>query len=411
MLLATLLCAQAKPDDKVQASREKVSKALQDDASYEAAWADYVAEFGAGNVMNLVAGPKTKDLPEPARAAAYKNNFKAALREMDKLNKQAERDGDDVAFGINSHAHLSAEEFAALRATGVRTAARRRAPRRAGAESAAAASPAAEAAETAAALTSGGRKLQQTCSTSSGQVAYTLGSTIAPAAVNWVSNGFVTPIRNQGQCGSCVAFATTVLTEFALMKRNSIYNNANTDLSEDDLMECEPTLSGCNGAGLNTYVSSVSCRGQSTEATAPYNYADSNYCPAGDTRAAERGAMKTTLNFQRAAVPRSNADLTRAVATAPTQIGVKADGYAFQYYTTGIVGCSVEGKRAVSNHAVTFVGYGVSGCKPYFLVKNSWGTGWGEAGFFRVQKDCIVSSKAPYGPFAMFASSPIVPVL
>ncbi|WIA34493.1 hypothetical protein OEZ86_012820 [Tetradesmus obliquus] len=287
---------QAKPDDKVQASREKVSKALQDDASYEAAWADYVAEFGAGSVMNLVAGPKTKDLPEPARAAAYKNNFKAALREMDKLNKQAERDGDDVAFGINSHAHLSAEEFAALRATG-------------------------------------------------------------------------------GRCGSCVAFATTVLTEFALVKRNSIYNNANTDLSEDDFMECEPTLSGCNGAGLNTYVSSVSCRGQSTEATAPYNYADSNYCPAGDTRAAERGAMKTTLNFQWAAVPRSNADLTRAVATAPTQIGVKADGYAFQYYTTGIVGCSVEGKRAVSNHAVTVVGYGVSGGKPYFLVKNSWGTG------------------------------------
>uniref|UniRef100_A0A383VUB5 Peptidase C1A papain C-terminal domain-containing protein n=1 Tax=Tetradesmus obliquus TaxID=3088 RepID=A0A383VUB5_TETOB len=163
------------------------------------------------------------------------------------------------------------------------------------------------------------------------------------------------------------------------MKRNSSYNNANTDLSEDDLMECEPTLFGCDGADIITYTSSVSCRGQSTEATAPYNYADGNYCPAGDARAAERDAMKATLNFKWATVPRSNANLTRAVATAPTQIGVKADGYAFQYYTSGIVGCSVESKSAVVNHAVTVVGYGVSGRTPYFLVKNSWGTGWGEA--------------------------------
>jgi hypothetical protein len=48
-------------------------------------------------------------------------------------------------------------------------------------------------------------------------------------------------------------------------------------------------------------------------------------------------------------VSRTNADLMRAVATAPTQIGVKADGSAFQYYRGGIVGCSVESKRAVSN--------------------------------------------------------------
>jgi hypothetical protein len=108
-------------------------------------------------------------------------------------------------------------------------------------------------------------------------------------------------------------------------------------------------MSGCNGAYLNTYVSSVSCRGQSTELTVPYNFADSNYCPAGDARAAERDSIKATLNFHWAYVPRTNADLMRAVATAPTQIGVKADGSAFQYYRGGIVGCSVEGKRAVSN--------------------------------------------------------------
>lgn len=401
LLLVALASVQAKPDDSVLAAKDKVNKALQND---EAAWAEYVQEYGAGSVLNLLAGPKTKDLPEAARAAAFKNNFKAALREMNKLNKQAESDGDDnVAYGINSHAHLSTDDFAALRATGVLSKADRRASRRAAADTAAVAVTAADNAV-------GGRKLLQTCSTSSGQVSYTAPSTTA-TEVNWVSNGFVTPIKNQGGCGSCVSFATTVLTEFALMKRNSSYNAANTDLSEDDLMECEPTMLGCNGAYLNTYVSSVACRGQSTEQYAPYNSADTNFCSAGDDRAAARDAIKADLKFQWAYVSRTNADLMRAVATAPTQIGVKADGSAFQYYRGGIVGCSVESKRAVSNHAVTVVGYGVSGSTPYFLVKNSWGTGWGEAGYFRVQRNCVLSGKSPYGPFAMFASSPIVPVL
>jgi hypothetical protein len=193
-LCSSLFCP---ADEKVQAEKDKVSKALKND---EAAWAEYLAEYGAGSVMNLITGPKTKDLPEAARAAAFKNNFKAALREMDRLNKQADADGDNVAYGINSHAHLSADDFAALRATGLLTAAKRRATRRAGVQSAAVAAAAAAAAEepavvAAADVGAGGRKLKQTCPT--GQVSYSLGSSATPAAVDWVSNGFVTPVKNQ----------------------------------------------------------------------------------------------------------------------------------------------------------------------------------------------------------------------
>jgi hypothetical protein len=61
-----------------------------------------VQQYGGGSVLNLAAGPKTKDLPEQVRASAFKSTFKAALREMDRVNKEAEAEGNGgVAYGIN----------------------------------------------------------------------------------------------------------------------------------------------------------------------------------------------------------------------------------------------------------------------------------------------------------------------
>uniref|UniRef100_A0A383VPG1 Uncharacterized protein n=1 Tax=Tetradesmus obliquus TaxID=3088 RepID=A0A383VPG1_TETOB len=104
-------------DGKVKAAKDKLARALNDD---QAAWADYVAEYGVGSMMNLIAGPLSDALPEPARANMFERCFKAALREMDKLNKAQEAVGyEDVAYGINDHAHLCPDDFAALRLTGL----------------------------------------------------------------------------------------------------------------------------------------------------------------------------------------------------------------------------------------------------------------------------------------------------
>ncbi|WIA11300.1 hypothetical protein OEZ85_011423 [Tetradesmus obliquus] len=267
---------------KAKAVKEKLAKALSDD---EAAWGEYVQQYGAGSVLKLAAGPKTQALTAAARANAFKHNFKAALHEMDRLNREAEAAGDDaVAFGINSQAHLNAEDFAALRTTGLSQAA---AP-------------------------DAGRKLKQACSSSSGNVPYALGGTSPAAAVNWLASGFVTPVQDQGTCGACATFATSVLTEFVLMKRSALaalnsqpvgfYTSSSpaTDLSESDLMECD--------------------------------------------------------------------------------------------------------------HVVVVVGYFTSGGIPYFLAKNSWGTGWGDAGYIRLQSSCNINKRS-LGPFAMLADSPTVPVL
>jgi hypothetical protein len=91
------------------------------------------------------------------------------------------------------------------------------------------------------------------------------------------------------------------------------------------LASVDPTWDGCNGAWLYEYFASASCVGQGTEATFPYDVADSTVCVAS----AERTSMQAALNLKWAYVPSgSNADLMKAVTYAPTMIGVYASGQA-----------------------------------------------------------------------------------
>jgi C1A family cysteine protease len=94
---------------------------------------------------------------------------------------------------------------------------------------------------------------QATCTTTTGKVDYALGTTTPATAINWVTKGFVTPVKDQFGCSSCTAFATTVMTEWVLMNRTAAgpisfkgivqaqnyFTKNNAILSETDLMECE----------------------------------------------------------------------------------------------------------------------------------------------------------------------------
>uniref|UniRef100_A0A383VNK1 Peptidase C1A papain C-terminal domain-containing protein n=1 Tax=Tetradesmus obliquus TaxID=3088 RepID=A0A383VNK1_TETOB len=412
LLFCGILFNQAEPgtDERVQAAKQQLGNAL---ANSDAAWTDYVNEYGGGSVLNLIAGPKTKDLPDAARANVFKRNFKAALRAMDKLNKDAEAEGyDAVAFGINSHAHLDAEDYAALRSTGLRTA-QLPAPtsRRAGPQATAQRLPlaAASAAST-------------TCSSYSGNVGYTLGNAQASASVDWVAQGFVTGVRNQYGCGACAVFGATALTEWVLMQRNKTYNNMTTDLSEDDLMQCEsvqhdpihaPSWNACQGSPLHSFIAAASCNGQGTEASFPYDAVDDLTCNASPEAIAERSAVQNLSWAFVPSYPNSNADLMRAVTYAPTLIGLRASGKAWQYYRTGVMPCSADADVTINTHAVAVVGYGYDkkARKEFYTIKNSWGAGWGEQGFIRVERNCGYSQRYPYGPFNMFLWDSVMPVL
>lgn len=150
--------------------------------------------YGSGDVMNLLAGPMTRDLPKSACAAEFKGNFKAALRVMDKLNTQAEAEGDNfVVYGITHLSHLKSVEYAALYATGVlsRSSRRRR-------QSIAVTNTAAEPAPTTEAPP--GRKLLagQSCP-GTGNVPYQpagSSSVSSQDTFSWIDQGRVGPIRD-----------------------------------------------------------------------------------------------------------------------------------------------------------------------------------------------------------------------
>lgn len=138
-------------------------------------------------------------------------------------------------------------------------------------------------------------------------------------------------------------------------------------------------------------------QGLTTEANYPYNGADG----ACNTKKASYSVAK--ISGYEDVPSNSEAALLKAVANQPVSVAIDAGGYDFQFYSSGVFtgSCGTD-----LDHGVTAVGYGTSsdGTK-YWLVKNSWGTGWGENGYIRMKRD--VAAKEGLCGIAMQASYPI----
>lgn len=103
-----------------------------------------------------------------------------------------------------------------------------------------------------------------------------------------------------------------------------------------------PTWNACQGSPLHSFIAAASCNGQGTEASFPYDAVDDLTCNASPEAIAERSAVQNLSWAFVPSYPNSNADLMRAVTYAPTLIGVRAGGKAWQYYRTGVVPCSAD---------------------------------------------------------------------
>jgi KDEL-tailed cysteine endopeptidase len=198
-----------------------------------------------------------------------------------------------------------------------------------------------------------------------------------PVSVDWRTLGAVTPIKDQSQCGSCWAFSTTGSVEGA----HAVTNQQLVSLSEQELLDCDRAGGdrGCSG-GLMDYAFDFIIKngGLDTESDYPYHASD------GACDAAKRDGSKAVVVKSFVDVPPNNESaLMQAVAMQPVAVALAASGLPFQLYKSGVFDgpCSTQ-----LDHGMLAVGFGVdaeSG-KPYWLLKNSWGTVWGEAGYMKL---------------------------
>jgi C1A family cysteine protease len=200
-----------------------------------------------------------------------------------------------------------------------------------------------------------------------------------PQSVDWVAAGAVTPIKNQGQCGSCWAFSTTGSVE-GIVFIDSGANKTLTSLSEQQLVDCSTAQGneGCNG-GLMDYAFQyiITNGGICSENNYPYKGVDESCRHKNCTK------VSAISGFQD--VPQNNEpSFQTSLVGQPISIAIEADQNCFQQYAGGVLGTSCACGTNL-DHGVLAVGWGTDpSAGDYYSVKNSWGTSWGEAGYVRL---------------------------
>ena len=215
----------------------------------------------------------------------------------------------------------------------------------------------------------------------------------------------MTPVKSQGQCGACYAFATTALTE-SLYKQKF---KTDLNLSEQEIINCSPdgsiySNSGCDGGYINKSLDYIAAKGMHLETADPYVSARATCknLPAITTAAAANSAGVRVANVREVG-RQSLLDLLNALQTAPVAVAIYVPLSLYDYksglYTAA--SCLVKSTGDVPlNHAVLAVGYSLTGDattgnKPYILIKNSWGTTWGEQGYFKLEMTLVDQGNGP----------------
>lgn len=210
---------------------------------------------------------------------------------------------------------------------------------------------------------------------------FTLESTSLPTQVNWVTNGAVTPVKDQGQCGSCWSFSTTGALEGVYYIKNKKLES----FSEQQLIDCDNFKNGgrdhgCNGGLMDNAFTWINKNGGLC-LESDYPYISGTTEKSGDCETSCSNIKGSDIKGYTHVPIASDDSMMSALLQQPVSIAIEADQRDFQLYKSGIF----TGECGTNlDHGVLAVGYGIQEEGYYYLVKNSWGTSWGDYGYIKL---------------------------
>ena len=219
-----------------------------------------------------------------------------------------------------------------------------------------------------------------------------------PAPFDWAQKGVVTPVKDQGQCGSCWSFSTTGSVESAW----AVAGNPLVSLSEQYLVSCDTTSDGCDGGWPYSAMDFLASTGAITEASYPYESGNGSSLPCESNGRVHAAANAT--GFQAVAgntsAAREEALADWLAAYSPVSILVDDMTTLWWSYVGGIMTACCD---VATNHAVLLTGYDNNATSnlSYWKIKNSWSAEWGVSGYVWLARG---SNECGIGSFPTIAS-------
>jgi len=230
----------------------------------------------------------------------------------------------------------------------------------------------------------------------------------APTRLDWTETaGALSPVKDQAQCGSCWAFSATEGIESAVFQATG---SASPPLSPQQIVSCDRNDGGCNGGDLPTAFDYVeSAGGLDTEEDYPYT---SQTGRSGSCQSSTPVVKVTDYKYAVApceggSCSSQDEDGLKAALASYGPLSVCVNAETWNGYYGGVLSGSCSGSYNMLDHCVQLVGYDTTASTPYWKVRNSWGTSWGEGGFIRLPmgvNSCGIADEAMYVTASMAAS-------